>query len=147
MENKTITKPDLEHFKKVREAGKFATRQIEGGHRSEDALMDLLAYAKQLEAANCRHVFNHLESICEKCGHKTTEDGCAFCMMEAAQKPLMELLKEFRAYQGEFEFSTDKTERHMFDLLKRGLLAVGWKDDNPVETQELAERLLADRIE
>ena len=71
--------PTLELAKRVREAGEFAIRAISGGHRSEAALLDLLAYAEQLRNANARHVLNHIESICEKCGHIKTEDGCAYC--------------------------------------------------------------------
>lgn len=74
-------KQDLEKAKSIREKGKFAIRVIDGGHRSESAFMDLLAYAKQLESANARHVLNHIENICEKCGHTKTEDGCAYCIL------------------------------------------------------------------
>ncbi len=79
-------KQDLEKAKSIREKGQFAIRVIDGGHRSEAALQDLLAYAKQLQAANARHVLNHIENICEVCGHTKTEDGCAYCILQAIQK-------------------------------------------------------------
>lgn len=72
--------PQLEAAKRTRERGQYAMRQIDGGHRSEAAWMDVLAYAKQLEAANARHVLHHIERICEVCGHTKTEDGCANCL-------------------------------------------------------------------
>ncbi len=70
----------LKAAKMIRENGRFAMRRINAGHRSEAALMDVLAYTKQLEAANERHVLHHIESICEACGHTKTEDGCANCL-------------------------------------------------------------------
>lgn len=73
-------KDDIAKLKAVRERGEYAIRVIDAGHRSEPALMDLLAYAKQLKAANARHAINHIENICETCGHTKTEDGCAFCI-------------------------------------------------------------------
>ena len=70
----------LEQAKKVRENGKYAIRQWDGGHRSEAAANDILAYAKQLEEANARHVINAVEKICEACGHTKTADGCPTCL-------------------------------------------------------------------
>lgn len=85
---------ELEKAKVVREKGEFALRVIDGGHRSESALIDLLAYTKQLRTANCRHVLNHIENICEKCGHTKAEDGCPNCITVDAAKRTSELERE-----------------------------------------------------
>lgn len=70
----------LREARRIRENGQFALKQIDGGYRNEAAYEDVVAYAKQLEAANARHVLNHIENICEVCGHTKTEDGCANCI-------------------------------------------------------------------
>lgn len=104
--------------KKIRDNGQFAINQIEGGHRSEDAIQDLLAYAKQLEAANSRHVLNHIENICDKCGHTKTEDGCAFCIMEQRRR-----LPKMVCLCGSIRFA-DEFKRQELECLMRGEIAL-----------------------
>lgn len=85
VENPTLAKEHLLNAKQARQNGKFAMRVIGEGHRSESALQDLLAYTKQLEDANTRHVIHHIENICGICGHSKTEDGCANCLTQSTQ--------------------------------------------------------------
>jgi hypothetical protein len=34
----------------------------------------------QVEASKIRNIVTHIKNICDKCGHTSTEDGCAFCL-------------------------------------------------------------------
>lgn len=80
----------LEEFRRIRERGQFAIRVIDGGHRSENAIIDLLNYTKRLEAANARHAIHHIKNICGVCGHTTTEDGCMNCFRSEIEAALTE---------------------------------------------------------
>lgn len=43
----------------------------------------LAAVEKKLEVIKFRNLTNAIKQICDKCGHTTTEDGCAFCIKAA----------------------------------------------------------------
>lgn len=77
-----MNRQDLEQHKQLRKEATQIVEAYKDDETVEYEVKTLIKYVLQLEAANARHVINHIENICKMCGHTKGEDGCPNCLKQ-----------------------------------------------------------------